>query len=76
MIQLVNSSADAYVHKTRIKKWDVCSGNAILNAANGQMTTLSGELIDYSDGEKPLIEEGLLATLIKHQFFLNVLKPL
>lgn len=75
VIQLVNSSADAYVHTTHIKKWDVCAGNAILNAANGQMTTLLGDLIDYSDSKKPLIEDGLLATLNKHQYFLSVLKP-
>ncbi|XP_062844075.1 inositol monophosphatase 3 [Trichomycterus rosablanca] len=52
--------ADMYVHVTFIKKWDICAGNAILNAVGGQMTTLKGEEIDYSGSEKN--PGGVLAT--------------
>lgn len=52
--------ADMYVHVTFIKKWDICAGNAILNAVGGHMTTLKGEVIDYSGSEKN--PGGVLAT--------------
>ncbi|XP_075069648.1 Golgi-resident adenosine 3',5'-bisphosphate 3'-phosphatase [Mixophyes fleayi] len=54
-------TADVYVHITYIKKWDICAGNAILNALGGHMTNLKGEEIIYtgSDGN----EGGLLASI-------------
>ncbi|KAM9307812.1 Golgi-resident adenosine 3',5'-bisphosphate 3'-phosphatase [Gastrophryne carolinensis] len=54
-------TADVYIHVTYIKKWDICAGNAILNALGGHMTTLKGEEIVYtgSDGN----EGGLLASI-------------
>ncbi|KAM5156685.1 Golgi-resident adenosine 3',5'-bisphosphate 3'-phosphatase [Mantella aurantiaca] len=53
--------ADVYIHVTYIKKWDICAGNAILNALGGQMTNLKGEEIIYTglDGN----EGGLLASI-------------
>ncbi|CAH2285262.1 inositol monophosphatase 3 [Pelobates cultripes] len=53
--------ADVYIHVTFIKKWDICAGNAILNALGGHMTTLKGEEIIYtgSDGN----EGGILASI-------------
>ncbi|XP_018427835.1 PREDICTED: inositol monophosphatase 3 [Nanorana parkeri] len=54
-------TADVYIHVTYIKKWDICAGNAILNALGGQMTNLKGENIIYTghDGN----EGGLLASI-------------
>ncbi|XP_073487759.1 Golgi-resident adenosine 3',5'-bisphosphate 3'-phosphatase [Aquarana catesbeiana] len=54
-------TADVYIHVTYIKKWDICAGNAILNALGGQMTNLKGEEIIYTgqDGN----EGGLLASM-------------
>lgn len=54
-------AADVYIHVTYIKKWDICAGNAILNALGGQMTNLKGEKIIYTgqDGN----EGGLLASI-------------
>ncbi|XP_044150497.1 Golgi-resident adenosine 3',5'-bisphosphate 3'-phosphatase [Bufo gargarizans] len=54
-------TADVYIHKTYIKKWDICAGNAILSALGGHMTTLKGDDIIYtgSDGN----EGGLLASI-------------
>ncbi|NP_001016215.2 inositol monophosphatase 3 [Xenopus tropicalis] len=54
-------TADVYIHVTYIKKWDICAGNAILNALGGQMTTLKGEEIMYTGSE--LNKGGLLASI-------------
>lgn len=72
VLRVINGSIDAYVHTTHIKKWDVCAGNAILNAVSGQMTTLTGQSLDYSDTQHPQNNDGLLATLLDHTKFLNV----
>ena len=69
---MINGSIDAYVHTTRIKKWDVCAGNAILNAVGGQMTTLNGQLLDYGDTQNPRNNDGLLATLHEHRKFVEI----
>lgn len=39
-LRVLNNTAAMYVHKTRIKKWDVCAGDAIMRAAGGHMLTL------------------------------------
>ncbi|XP_070774611.1 inositol monophosphatase 3 [Enoplosus armatus] len=62
--------ADAYVHITFIKKWDICAGAALLNALGGHMTTLKGEDIDYS-GE-PVNKGGLIASVgVDHKALLE-----
>ena len=38
---------DAYVHVTKIKKWDICAGDAILRALGGKLTDLDGKEVDY-----------------------------
>ncbi|XP_074545364.1 inositol monophosphatase 3 [Halichoeres trimaculatus] len=64
--------ADIYVHITFIKKWDICAGAALLKALGGQMTTLKGEDIDYSD--TPLNKGGLVATIgVDHKAVLEKL---
>ncbi|XP_042231976.1 inositol monophosphatase 3-like isoform X2 [Homarus americanus] len=55
-LAVIQGDADAYVHVTLIKKWDLCAGNAVLNALHGNMTTLSGQSIDYSSNERKKIE--------------------
>lgn len=70
--RVINGSIDAYVHTTRIKKWDICAGNAILNAVGGQMTTLNGQSLDYSDTQNVQNNDGLLATLYEHRKFLDI----
>ena len=74
-VQVIQGAADAYVHVTQIKRWDICAGNAILNSIGGKMTTLDGQYIDYSDGDHPLNEMGLLATMKGHEQLLKGLKP-
>ena len=72
MLRVINGTVDAYVHTTRINKWDVCAGNAILNAVGGKMTMLSGQTLDYSKADSPSNSDGLLATLSEHSRFLDV----
>lgn len=70
----MNRHVDAYLHVTEIKKWDICAGNAIINALGGKMTTLSNEVLNYSSAET-VNTKGILATMEKHEFYLEKLKP-
>ena len=71
---MIQGHADAYVHTTFIKKWDICAGNAIINAKGGRMTTIEGRNIDYSKGD-PGNENGLVASLKNHNVYLEKLRP-
>ncbi|KAK7873408.1 hypothetical protein R5R35_000203 [Gryllus longicercus] len=70
-LEVVERRAAAYLHVTNIKKWDVCAGNAIVNAAKGKMTTLKGDELDYSNDKDVVNRDGLLATRDKHEWFLG-----
>ncbi|CAH1993601.1 unnamed protein product [Acanthoscelides obtectus] len=70
-LQVAKGEADAYLHSTKIKKWDVCAGNAILSGLGGEMTDKYGDQIDYSDSNKVVLD-GLVATLRNHDRFLGV----
>ena len=59
----MSGKVTAYVHKTAIKKWDICAGNALLRAVQGKMTTLNSQNIDYSPYGSFKNSDGLLATL-------------
>ncbi len=74
-VQVIKGEADAYIHVTRIKKWDICAGNAIIQSVKGRMTTIKGKSVDYSQGNKPVNDDGLLATLFQHEKLLIDLKP-
>ena len=76
VLSLFNDIADAYVHKTLIKRWDICAGDAILRSFGGKMTTLRGTEITY--GEQFVVKNsgGLLATLNNHEHFLEKLSTL
>lgn len=73
-MEVVKRRVDAYLHVTEIKKWDICAGNAIINALGGKMTTLSNEVLDYSS-EDIVNTKGVLATMEKHELYLEKLKP-
>ena len=62
-LEVIKGAVNAYTHVTLIKKWDICAGNAILNAVGGKMTTLDGDYIDYSPYQNVKNERGLLATV-------------
>lgn len=64
-----------YLHVTNIKKWDICAGNAVLEALGGQMTTLQGNTIDYTNSE--LNEGGILASIgVSHKILLDKMPDL
>lgn len=69
VLSLFQGEADAYVHVTLIKKWDICAGDAILRTLGGKMTTLDDKEIEYGDEEKPRNEGGLLAAIHDHKEF-------
>ena len=52
--------ADAYVHVTKIKSWDVCAADAVVHAAGGRFTDLRGELLRYVKAD-PVFKHGLIA---------------
>jgi len=72
--EVAKGNQDVYIHVTLIKKWDICAGTALLNALGGQMTTLDGSLVDYSDGREAKNEGGVLATMHDHQHYVDKLK--
>lgn len=61
------------MHSTAIKKWDICAGNAVIDAKGGQMTNKHNGRIDYSDTVNVKNEDGLIATLKNHENFLGKL---
>jgi len=46
--QLLMGNADLYVHRTRIKKWDFCAGDAVLRSAGGRMSDWWGSSFSYA----------------------------
>lgn len=73
MLKVADGSADAYLHVTAIKKWDICAGNAILNALGGKMTTKYGKTLTYFNDTDVVNKDGLIATLRNHKLFLDKL---
>lgn len=62
----MEGNATIYVHQTRIKKWDLCAGNALVNAVGGNMVTLKREKISYAPDTEHVVEDGLLVELNKN----------
>ncbi|KAH9422320.1 Inositol monophosphatase 3 [Dermatophagoides pteronyssinus] len=76
-IELLKGHADIYLHKTYIKKWDICAPNVLIkyghrhgrghrghrDSSGGTMTTLKGEKIDYSFQSDVFIKDGIFATI-------------
>ena len=74
-LEVIQGRAEAYTHVTLIKKWDICSGHAILKAIDGKMTTLGGNYITYYPNDDPRNPDGLLATVYNHDDYLTKLAP-
>lgn len=72
-LEVASGNVDAYLHITAIKKWDICAGNAIINAMGGKMTTKFNNLIDYKDETNVKNENGIVATITKHSLFIGKL---
>lgn len=73
VLQVVANNATAYLHSTKIKKWDICAGDAILRSLGGTMSNLENELIDYGPSGSPVNAKGLLATLKNHDKYIEKL---
>lgn len=77
VLQVVNNNVTAYVHSAIIKKWDICAGNAILNAVGGRMSSLSHDNdIDYSSDTDVVNTGGILATVSNHKWYFDKLSAL
>lgn len=75
-LELLKGNSDIYLHRTIIKKWDVCAPNAIIKfATKGEMTTLTGSDINYSFESDAVNKEGIFATakpdLVKYRIQLS-----
>lgn len=70
VVQVLEGNATIYLHNTRIKKWDICAGNALMDSVGGHMLTLDGSKITYGLESKsnPVLEGGLLVELNKNFF--------
>ena len=67
--------ADAYVHVTKIKAWDVCAADAVVRSAGGKFTDLHGHALDYHK-ESPVFPDGIIAAAdpTSHQWYVDKLK--
>nr|XP_022904291.1 putative inositol monophosphatase 3 [Onthophagus taurus] len=71
VLEVVKGENDVYIHTTNIKKWDICAGNAILDALGGKMVDLKGNLIDYGYDSNHIHENGLIASTKSDDIYLN-----
>ncbi|XP_075978556.1 putative inositol monophosphatase 3 [Anticarsia gemmatalis] len=71
VMEVVNGTADVYLHATTIKKWDLCAGDAIIKTVRGKMTTTKGEYIDYSSDTSVKVTDGILVTRFDHDYYLS-----
>lgn len=71
VLQVVSNNATLYLHTTKIKKWDICAGDAILRHLHGRMVTLDNDLLDYSSGTTPVNAGGLIAVLNSPDYFIK-----
>ena len=73
LLQVILGKADAYLHITKIKKWDLCAGHGILSALGGKLTSLTGEDIDYrpaADAKQDvLVHNGFVAAVNDFDWF-------
>lgn len=74
MLQLVKGDATVYLHTTKIKKWDICAGDAILKAVGGEMTTLTNKPINYTSENGEVNKEGILASVMSHDKYYEIFK--
>ena len=75
-MSVLKGEADAYVHVTKIKSWDVCAADAVVHAAGGMFTNLKGERLVYVKDD-PMISGGVVATgdVPAHGWYLEKLAP-
>ncbi|BFZ06817.1 hypothetical protein BsWGS_09856 [Bradybaena similaris] len=72
VLLLLEGRAHAYVFASKgCKKWDTCAPEAVLHAVGGRMTDLLGRPILYHQKVQHQNSGGVLATLHKHQWYVD-----
>lgn len=67
IIELFNGGAESYFHDNKIKKWDICAGEAILRSTcYGKFTDMGGAKIDYSHDSDHVLKSGFIASVHKY----------
>lgn len=59
---VLTGAADAYIHTTKIKTWDLCAGHALVLASGGLVTDRDGNDLVY-DKDNPAFKNGLVLSL-------------
>jgi len=59
---VLTGAADAYIHTTKIKIWDLCAGHAMIAAAGGDVVDRDGAKLSYRE-DSPVFSNGLVASL-------------
>lgn len=63
-VELLKGNADAYIHLTHIKKWDICAPCAILRSLpGGKLSDSDGNTISFGDPKEKVVTKGLVASL-------------
>uniref|UniRef100_A0A915Q6Q1 inositol-phosphate phosphatase n=1 Tax=Setaria digitata TaxID=48799 RepID=A0A915Q6Q1_9BILA len=74
-LRLLNGTAELYMHKTAIKKWDTCAGDALLRSIGGSMLDFKGDELNYDPDDDYVLrnvemnkEEKILNDLALRKF--------
>jgi len=72
--EIISGDHDVYVHTTLMKKWDLCAGAALLRTADGRITDLAGNKIDFKNPFDYKVEDGVVASKYDHLQLVKALK--
>eukprot|EP00736_Rhodelphis_marinus_P006689 Rmarinus@m.29850 len=67
---VVDGTADAYIHVTNIKAWDICAGDALIEAAGGLLTDQDGAPLVYEAAD-PVFRNGIVGALQDQPWFVE-----
>ncbi|ESO87715.1 hypothetical protein LOTGIDRAFT_127279 [Lottia gigantea] len=72
VLLLIEGKVHAYVFASPgCKKWDTCAPEAVLHAVGGTLTDMHGNKIYYHKGVQKRNSGGVLATLSKHNWYVD-----
>jgi inositol monophosphatase 3 len=74
--EIVRGDYDVYVHSEQIRKWNLCAGQALLRTANGRLTDLKGDEIDFKSEFEYNVDDGILASKYEHHDLVRALKKI
>ena len=78
-LETISGRASVYLHTTKIKKWDLCAPNGILNALGGRLSSFDGQDIDYSwssSSDNAVHRSGVIAARHNHGLYLDIFSSL